>query len=231
MEDVYLYTHLGLGDMLICNGLVRNIHKKHKKINLFCKPKYIKHVKKMYSDIDINLIAKDDVEAILYLNQVQPKNLLTIGHNRMQDAYKITKYFNVAFYILADINYTEQWNSFYFKRDTEIEDKIFIDLGLNREKYIFLHEDPSRDYLVNRDSIINKKLRIVSPTLELDNKLSIDNIFLYSKLLENASEIHTIDSSFLWLADQLKLKTKNLFLHTRYRYVPSLTFYNWEKIN
>lgn len=230
MEEIYLYTHLGLGDMLICNGLVRNFYKKYKKINLFCKPKYLNHAKRMYSDININILPKDDLEAILYLKEINPKQIIIIGHNRMEEAFKITNYFNVGFYINAGINYLEQWNSFYFTRETEKEEIIFSSLNLNKENYIFLHEDLSRGYLVDRNKIIDKKNKIISPTFDLDKKFNIEDMLLYSKILENASEIHTIDSSFLWLADHLKLKTKNLFLHAKDRYVPSLTFYNWEKI-
>lgn len=230
MEEVYLYTHLGLGDMLICNGLVREIYKNNKKINLFCKPKYLRHAKKMYEDIDVNFIPKDDIEAILYLNQKKPNNVKVIGHGGMQEAYKITNYFNVAFYILADVHYTKQWTNFYLPRDTEEEEFIFSELSLNKEKYVFLHEDASRGYLVDRSKILDKSLRIISPSHDLDKDLKINNIFSYSKLLENASEIHAIDSSFFWLADHTKLKTNRLFLHLQKRHVPSMTFYNWEKI-
>ena len=31
-----IYHHLGIGDHIICNGLVRNFYKKHECIDLFC---------------------------------------------------------------------------------------------------------------------------------------------------------------------------------------------------
>ena len=46
---IYIYHHLGLGDHIICNGLVRFLQKKHNQVSLFCYQHNIENVSFMYS--------------------------------------------------------------------------------------------------------------------------------------------------------------------------------------
>ena len=96
------------------------------------------------------------------------------------------------------------------------------------EDYIFLHEDVNRNYIIDRNYIINKDLRIISPIEGLT-----DNIFDYCYLLENAKEVHCIDSSFRLLADSINLKTLDLFYHINRNQDDKLyssSLKNWKKI-
>ena len=49
-----IYQHLGLGDMILCNGLIRyliSLETKSEKIFLICKNSNLKSVRFMYRDI------------------------------------------------------------------------------------------------------------------------------------------------------------------------------------
>ena len=48
----YVYHHLGLGDHIICNGMVRYFKEIYGKIKVFCKPHNYKNVEYMYRDDD-----------------------------------------------------------------------------------------------------------------------------------------------------------------------------------
>ena len=50
METVFIHHHLGLGDHIICNGLVREFAKSYN-INLFCKSKNMYNVSVMFADV------------------------------------------------------------------------------------------------------------------------------------------------------------------------------------
>ena len=60
MKDIYIYHHLGLGDSIACNGLVRHILEisdNTTNIFVFCKKNFFKIIKFMYRDQSrINLI-------------------------------------------------------------------------------------------------------------------------------------------------------------------------------
>jgi hypothetical protein len=100
-------------------------------------------------------------------------------------------------------------------RNQQKEDELYYNvLGLrDGEKFVFVN----KNYGINQthngvyDNIGNKSFRVVS----LD---FIPNytLFDWSKVLENASEIHTVDTSINYLIDTLKLKANVLNLYPRH---------------
>ena len=56
-----IHHHMGLGDHIICNGLVRELRSSIKgKLTLACKQHNLPTVKDMYSDLDINYLIGND---------------------------------------------------------------------------------------------------------------------------------------------------------------------------
>jgi len=66
----YIYHHLGLGDHIICNGLVRELIKPEKKYKMFVKPHNHNIVKFMYRDLkNLDFIVGDDLFSMfLFMN-------------------------------------------------------------------------------------------------------------------------------------------------------------------
>lgn len=52
MRELYIYHHLGLGDHIICNGIVRHYSKLNDRIYLFVKPDNRNNLKIVSSDND-----------------------------------------------------------------------------------------------------------------------------------------------------------------------------------
>ena len=54
MERLYIHHHLGLGDHLDCNGMVRYIleHSDHDQVYVFSKSNYFSMIEYMYRDTD-----------------------------------------------------------------------------------------------------------------------------------------------------------------------------------
>ena len=52
MKNIYIYQPSRLGDMIICNGLIRILSKKNNTsyLNIFCRSSYLKLIKFMYRD-------------------------------------------------------------------------------------------------------------------------------------------------------------------------------------
>ncbi len=74
------------------------------------------------------------------------------------------------------------------------------------DRYCFVHECPELGYLVDR-SLLPKDLPWFGPNPGLEM-----SILAYVELLQSASEIHVIDSSFMHLVESIEVKAP-LFLH------------------
>ena len=232
MQNIYIHQHTRLGDMILCNGLIRILCKKNikKKINLFCRSKHKKLIQYMYRDnkkiklIGINehpkltnekLLMKYEAKFIqnyLKKNSIDLKNFITIGFEN----YERIKSLNsdkknpwpceIIFYKQFNIPFKKRFTESYWKRNKLTERKLFNKEIKKNEKYIFVHDDPKRNiYLknMNKNNNYNKVVR---------NNVK-ENIFDYAMLLENASEIHIMESSIRQILEVLKLKTKKLFLY------------------
>jgi hypothetical protein len=150
MNDLWVFNHLGMGDEIICNGLIRELCKTNERVIKFTQPQYVRQVRFMYRDL---------------------QNLTIIPAQ-----------------------------SFGVKRDIE----FYYD-----GPFIFMHDD-SR-FRMKRPA---SDLRIIHA-----HDLLSENIFDYSWFIENAQEVHVIESAFLFLADSLDPKGK-LFSHRYARSYP-----------
>ena len=232
MQNLYVHQHTRLGDMILCNALIRILSKKNikKKINLFCRSKHHNLIKYMYRDNKkINLIGINEdpeltnekllmkyeakfIENYLKKKLIKKKDFITIGF----DNYEKTKNLNldkkhpwpceVVFYKQFNIPFTKRFTGSYWKRDSLEEKRIFNKNVKKNEKYIFVHDDPKRNICLknlNKNSKIKKIVR---------NDIN-ENIFNYALLLENANEIHIMESSIRQILEVLQLKTNKLFLY------------------
>jgi hypothetical protein len=208
LKSQFIYSHMGLGDHIILNGLIRSIIKPNIKYFMFVKKIYQTSVKFMYKDLfNLELIpVENDDEVKYWLEGFQIKNLIKIGFENLNLK---DRYFDKAFYSQFNLPIETKWENFYINRDLDKEDKLFQSLNIEKGKYIFLHEDISRNFKINRDLIQNKSLSIIEP-------YQTDNIFDWYSVIENAAEIHCICSSFKHLADSLDLKNNKLYYHISY---------------
>jgi hypothetical protein len=112
------------------------------------------------------------------------------------------------FYLQAQMSPESRWNNFDYPRSYEAEECAFSLLNCADGPYVFLHEDLGRGFSVQRERLPNG-IRIIEPNL--DKKKF--NILAYRKVLEHASEIHCIESSFSIFADNLMLQNNLKFAH------------------
>lgn len=208
-KHLYIYHHLGLGDHIICNALVRILSKNYENVTLFCKTHNFLSVSKMYRDlVKVKiLLVTDDTEAYnIYSNLDHNVDKVKVGFEYLNGNIK---HFDKKFYSQFDIPFIERYNSFYYERDVLIENKVYDLLNPNNKKYLFLHDDKSRGYEINTLDGVDNDLLIIKP----DKSLQF-TIFDYLKLIENAQEIHCIDSSFKSLIDSININNKNMYFHT-----------------
>ncbi len=213
MTKFYIHHHLGLGDHLDCNGMVRFIQKKlDKKVCVFSKSNYYSMIEYMYrdtNDIEVIEISKEDeygdVRRIVAENSGE---ILTVGHGHYpgkQAELQQNKNCWEFFYEQVGIDYDVRYTHFHVQRDEQEEQRVFDKLNPNNEPFIFIHEDAARGFTLDRKHFLDKNLKII------ENDVT-ENIFHFTKILEEAQEIHCMESSFKTLID-FYCKQDNIFYH------------------
>lgn len=207
----FIYPHLEMGDNIICNGLIREICSKNPNTHHFLATKKlnIESIRFMYRDLKNltteQIIGTYDIPNVL--KRLDCDSFLKIGHGLI----RLDKHFDEGFYNQHNFSINTRWDSFHVQRDRQREQNFFDRFNIDSD-YIFLHEDPSRNMIINKD--LNPDLRVIKAERHLT-----DNIFDYLKLIENAKEIHCIPSSFLFLCDSFDFDNRKV-MHKYSRYYP-----------
>lgn len=224
IKKIFFIPHLGLGDHFTCNGMTRELIKKYDFMVMPVKENNLKPVKRMFSDLN-NLYILPVVGSMNYNDQQHIndiKNLMPFYEQRMyhvlgvgvfSDDFRIPsgKKYDEVFYEQVNIPFEKRWTSFYYPRNEELENKLYYEcFGLkDNDKYIFLHDDPTRGRKIH-EKYLNEDLKIITP----HKKFWDADILDYRKVLENATEIHCVNSSFADLMDSFDLsKVKKLNIH------------------
>ena len=210
MDDLLIYPHQGLGDHIICNGLVRHFSENFS-IKLFCKLHILPNISYMYRDNElIKLIPiNDDTEGMSLLNGCDNIKLILGFHNREYSLDNTS--FDKAFYTLAKINFNIRFDKFYTQRDEEKENSVYKILNPDDAPYIYVHDDKALNYV-----IAHTKHRQDMNIIYNDMRY---NIFEMRKILENATEIHTMQTGMYDFCNSIDLACP-IYVHLYVRNYP-----------
>ena len=196
MDTLILYHHLGLGDHMMCHGLVRETCKHHSKVITFAKKHNMASARFMFKDIpNLEIIEGDDSSVQAFLNEHLETPCLQIGFGNLN--WVTGEKLDIQFYEHAGLPIEKKYSEFKVIRDREKEEALFDKLvPKGAEDYIFIHHDPERHFGIKPELLPD--LPVVQPVPD-----ETDCIFDYCKIIENASEVHLIDSSFQHMTDLL----------------------------
>jgi hypothetical protein len=216
-------THLGLGDHYICNSIIRFYYEYVSPyIILPVKKNNVKNVIKLYSDISIRfLIVNSDADISpnveLYGTNSNRTELLdslnathyqmiTCGLHKQSD---IGPDFINVFYNDFGLN-TELFHRFDFKYTINDEHVQQINQKCTSRPYLLVHDTDS--CRINHSLIDNPHNY---PILSLDRSHWNEDysMFDFTDLINNAHQVHVIDSSFLWLIELAKLAQHKRYFH------------------
>lgn len=217
---VLLDFHHGMGDELICNGLVREYCKKYETVGIFCLQRNYPSVSFMYRDLQNLRIHVVRTHAERY--RFRFLNAFRFGENRYDEIRAIDAYddesgirFERQVYEQTfSIPLEKKWDSFFVKRDTEREAALLKKTGI-AGPFQFVHDDGR--FPLDR-ARISPTLPVIEPTKELTN-----NVFDCCGVIERAAEIHVVDSSFIVLIDCLQYTNlaQQLYKHHYARATPA----------
>lgn len=216
-----ILNHLGLGDQLVINGLVRHFAEIEDCVQIFAKKSHVPSVRFMYRDLGskVVVVPVDGLCHTAEMMQLAKGRVLRLGlHGTPWQFFsdlvmgRYSEYINwvAMMYIQAGLNPNTMYKKFKVVRDKSRE------LLPPDKPYIFVHDDKQR----NREIIIqgsDKEIYrpIVSKVLS-DGSYEFDdfNIFDYLTIIENASERHMMNSSYNWLVEIMEIGNKsNNFFH------------------
>ena len=125
-DRILLYTHLGLGDAIICNGFINYLSlKKNKKIQLIIDKKFTNSIQYLYSEnknIELLPVELDDVNnadsSVKEISSNLGLKALKVGFSY----YKGMKFYK-AFYKQLNIPYKYSYKYFNQPRDKKKEEE------------------------------------------------------------------------------------------------------------
>lgn len=207
----YIYHHLGLGDHIICNGLVRHYCKLYDNIVLFSYTHNLDNVSYMYRDLEnleiFDFKSESEVVEFIIKNNLQ-SNLIRVGFEKLNE-YLDKMTFDQAFYNMIGLDFSIRFDQFYFNQNEEIENLVCKTLNPNNEKYIFVIDDPKRGYNIDMNKVTDE-YKVIHNDYQF-------KLFDYIKLLKNAEEIHTMQTGFLDLINSYKMDKPKIYRHTYVR--------------
>lgn len=235
MKDLLLFPHLGLGDLIVCNGLVRQLASKNK-VFVLCRPQNVASARFQWRDnLNIELLeltgSFDEQEArakeFFEFARKQDKPALGLGVWGTKP-FEIDRWDHEMFRQAGLAFKDHRWN--HFRVDRQPSREFELPAG---KRYVFLHDDPKRGFKIDGTKLPRAR-KIVRPEPLPDKQGGAPCIFDWWATIEQADEIHVIDSAFLCLIDSLPhLRAKRIVFH---RYArpggrPPSTIKDWEVID
>jgi hypothetical protein len=239
-DKLLFIPHIELGDSIVLNGIVRYYCTIYNTVFMLCKNSYYNQIKFMYTDLSnlvlIKLPDRDiyknikayipyDKESIELYNNYNIK-IITLGcYNILYGMPEITykTLFPSWMYDELKLNINIAYDYFKINRDYVKENELYNKLiNIIGKKYIVLIDDEKRNFIINPKYLSHIKYPIFKMSHNSINSIPELNLirdpimFNNIKILENALEIISIDTSIPWIIDFLNIKVKTS-VHTYMR--------------
>ena len=192
---ITILHHLGLGDHIMLNGMVRHFAEQDT-VCIFVQKHHEPSVKFMYRDIKDKVIIKNvnTTNAQEMWSQVEGTVLplatykvpINVWNYITSDVPSDMVNWAHSVYIQAGISPKFMHTKFKVVRDKSQE------IPCDTTDHIFIHDDESRGLKIE---VTNDNIFKITPEVLSKNS----NIFDYLTIIENAKEVHCMDSSYAWM--------------------------------
>jgi len=210
-NKIILLPHQGLGDLILCLGLFRFFEEEFQTVKILVRRPYQKDMRRAFASsasvviISLPRLVNEWELPLAYLFgkflQLFNYTFLPLGYLGKEFLSAAgTSRFDENFYQQANQPFSHRWELFRVERDPSREKQLFDALGCSDGPYVFVHQSQSRGFTIQTDGL-ERHWRVIEPRPEWENF----SIWDYIPVLEKASQIHAIESSFAALADGLSL--------------------------
>lgn len=199
----YINQHLGLGDHIVTAALIRHFCSIYDEVVLFCLPNIETTLQSLFKDlknleifpIQVTLWEgdNDNIKKYIHDNKIED-DVITITNINDRSVP-----FDMAFYTTQGFDPSFRYSNFHYERDLVSEEHVYNTVNPDNEKYIFVIDD-GKHYSGTNYVIDDARLPTGYKIIRHDKTLSFNDdrfvLFNYYKVLENAEEIHMIESAF-----------------------------------
>ena len=218
-RPLFIHHHLGMGDHIMCNGLVRSLlndGKYYTEVYVFSKENNAPRVTRMFDDdprIRVIAIPNSQNEIGFVNNVINTYGIVDFvrcGFGAIDNLISmgVVSNFDEAFYVGAGIPFENKWSKFKIRRDTNEEQRVLKKLNPNGIPFVFVHDDPSRGFVINPPNPQNTMIIKNDPSEDLFNMIGV---------FESASEIHCMESSISNLIEFIPSVNCPLYMHKSIR--------------
>jgi len=222
-EKAFVYTHLGIGDMICMIGAVRYIATLYEKVYVVCKNKDIDTMKDLYSDTTSLVLVTVNDDLDLYPWSEKSKHVLDCGFDiyscGLLNLKKTPCIYDFPNSFYDDLEIPREVRITHFKVPFSEASKTLFESFQGRP-YIVVHQNSSTGSLPIVARLRSRgETRLIVDLNENQVDVNLDPeghaaaakaIFRpfteYVKLFEGADEMHMIDSSVFAFAIHLDLK-------------------------
>lgn len=199
MSELLIRGHLGLGDLLICNALIRHHAKQHNQTLVLCKPHNIHTASWLFRDdpkIEVFQVDNDQEadECVIEARKGGFKTLVPCARQctpHGDEKFDMAKW-DQEFYRIAEVPFEERWSGFKAARQPSRE------LAPPTVPFALIHQDGKRGYNVDLKRVELKPWVFIDPSKS-------PNLFDWWGHIEQATELHLMESCVAVLADSLPL--------------------------
>lgn len=245
-KTLVLVTHLRMGDAFTMCGAVRFSSIHYDRVVVLVQPHYAESVAAMYADdpsiqfVEASGFSLRDVQK--FRTQFPGCDVAVSGYHLLtsDDAFWEQFYSNLS------LPYSARWEYGFFNRDRGAEalvaEEEALARGGSKVPYTFVHDYPERGFVLPPVQP-PRGGRLVHPNYVFEGaergaqKPQQTGILGYAKVMEQAEEIHVLDSAFFCMACMLDLsRVKKLVVYNRDRPSGSYSTYTpghqqWQEVS
>lgn len=203
----------GIGDVIFAMGVAEHIRWQGYEIEWPVKPHFVEGLQRAYPSIKFT--SDEDYPPGLFMIKedivVNGERIIPIrwsDHILKMDS----KYWMKTKYMLYGLDYTKWKKSAYYYRDSVKELELYNSLGLkNDEEYNLINQTYKSTFGGNVPIKVENGLRNIE-------MIAVPgfSIFDWSYVLQNATNIHVVNSAVFYLLELLDLKAKQVHLYSRH---------------
>lgn len=246
MRIGFIVHMLGLGDHISYNGMIRRTLIDHELDGIYVGAwnHYLPSVERMFSDDPrIKVVGINSGSEYLhirhYITSINPTILYLLGHNILPgqpfedlvkpgmgyyqiswDELKATyPYGHRNYYSFMEIDWKHRFISCYYNRNLDVEQQILNQLNPNKEDYAFVQDDASRGHCFDEN-----KLKELTGDLKIIYNNSSISIFDLTMVIQNAKQIHLMESSLRCLVESIPTEDTKFYLHHYIRNTERLVY-------
>ena len=218
-KKLFFDSSVGLGDALVMNAIVHNYARTCEKLYYPARGEFFETIKCLYQDfpnIEVwRFYGTEQEEIFLSTNpdvvKIKSMPLVTSEIDRKGcEIERIQVHWPQQIYENFDIPFKMRYLDFHMPKHIEGQDELYDRLTEGENDYVLVHKfasDHPEGIPIDIPSFIRSRGGVDKKIIEIRSGQT-SNMLQYKKLIENASEIHCIASSFFNLVDSMVDDTK-----------------------